>query len=119
MSIDREPESKAAREIPRGRVWLRLAVVVLLISLAELSTLAKIIQYFPEANPAQYVSVATKMKIVHARVVLDGDRQLPVSRVCAPPAVWPIREDRLEAVVIPAVGVTLSMQHRSPPALTS
>ena len=96
------------------------AVILLLIAVAGLSTLAKDIQYFPNTNPTHYVSSSTKMKVVHAPVVLDRDRQLPLTRISLPsPAAWPIREDRLEAILIPAVGVTVSMQHRSPPALIS
>jgi hypothetical protein len=93
---------------------------MLLIAVAGLSTLAKDCQYFPKTNPTRYVSSSTKMKLAHAPVVLDGDQQLHVSRIAVPsPRVWPICEDRFEAILIPAVGVTLSMQHRSPPALIS
>jgi hypothetical protein len=120
MSLPEQKMNRRMRELHSRDIWLRVAVVMLLVAVAGLSTLAKNIQYFPKTNPTHYVSSSTKMKVVHAPVVLDRDRQLPVSKISVPPrTVWPIREDRLEAVLIPAVGVTVSMQHRSPPASIS
>jgi hypothetical protein len=120
MSLPEQNKNQRIGEAHSRDIWLRVAVILLLIAVAGLSTFAKNIQYFPDTNPTHYVSSSTKMKVIHAPVVLDGDRQLPVSKISVPsPTVWPIREDRLEAILIPAVGVTVSMQHRSPPASIS
>lgn len=120
MSLLTQDKNQQTRKARPGDIGLRVTIVVLLVAVAGLSTLAKNIQYFPKTNPAHYVTSSTKMKVVHAPVVLESDRQLPARRIQAPsPAVWPVCKDRLESPLIPAVGVTISMQHRSPPAFIS
>jgi hypothetical protein len=120
MIVAKESKTQCLQQKDPDRIWLRVAVVMLLVAVAGLSTLAKDCQYFPKTNPTRYVSSSTKMKVVHAPAVLEEDRQLPVSRISVPsPTVWPIREDRFETVLLPAIGVTVSMQHRSPPASIS
>jgi hypothetical protein len=121
MGFAKDIENQRTRKTRRRHgIWLRVLVVTLLVAVAGLSTLAKNTQYLPKTNPAQYVTSATKMKVVHSPVVLNRDRQLPVSRIIvAPPAIWPAREDLWDVPLIPAVGVTVSMQHRSPPAFIS
>jgi hypothetical protein len=116
MNLPQQNKNQRMIEARFLDIWLRVAVVMLLVAVAGLSTLAKNIQYFPKTNPTHYVTSSTKMKVVHAPVVLERDRQLPVSEVSLPsPRVWSAREDRFEGILIPAIGVTVSMQHRSPP----
>ena len=101
----------------RQVLWLRVAAVVLLIGVAGLSTLAKNGQYYPGAQPVKYVSLSTKMDVTPAPTALEPVRQQPATKLVPPHPVSlaSLRED-LAAPPIERVGVTVSMQHRSPPA---
>jgi len=95
-------------------MWLRAAVVILLVTVAGLSTLAKNSQYFPKTNPAQHLSISTKMNVAHAPAVLPGDR-LQVARISPPPSIQASRLEQFETAPIGQIGIAVSKQHRSPP----
>jgi hypothetical protein len=96
--------------------WMRVCVVLLLISVAGLSTVAKDGQYFPKTNPARFLSMSTKMNLTHAPIVLDGARTQPVVRIAPPlPSVRITRIERSEPVPVQRISVRVSLQHRSPP----
>jgi hypothetical protein len=107
-----------------GAPWLlnrqtlakRFTVILLLFTLAGLFTLAKTGQYYPESNPAQHVSVSIKMNVTHPSLkAVEEPRQ---SLICFLPPQPPPRPQRVQSKepspIVP-VGVTVSMQHRSPP----
>jgi hypothetical protein len=99
------------------RLWLRLSVVMLLISVAGLSTLAKDGQYYPKTHPARYVSISTKMNVSHAPILVSRDKLQLIARISPPlPTIRRIPADRSEAVPTLRIGVIVSMQHRSPPS---
>ena len=63
-SLSEQIKNERTRESLSRDIWLRVAVVMLLVAVAGLSTLAKNIQYFPKTSPTHYVSSSTKMKVV-------------------------------------------------------
>jgi hypothetical protein len=103
------------RRVLRG-IATRVSVVLLLILLAGLSTLAKNGLYFSSANAAHHVSMSTKMNVAHAPAVVVVGQLKPFPRTLQLlPIVQRTRVERFTSVPIPQLGVTLSMQHRSPP----
>jgi hypothetical protein len=98
---------------------LNISIVLLLFAVAGLSTLAKNSQYFPKSNPTHYVNIATKMKAAPSRVVVQRERLSPVAKVLPPKSEVSNRYTAKEEanLPLPSVGVTVSIQHRSPPSL--
>jgi hypothetical protein len=98
----------------------KLAIILLLVGLGGLATLAKDGQYYPPTTAVRHVSLSTKMNVTHASVVFDRgalDNFAPLVTPKARPAVG----KRIEPQPLPiaSVGVTVSVQHRSPPAVLS
>lgn len=100
------------------RSLLNVSIVVLLFAVAGLSTLAKNSQYFPKSNPTHYVNIATKMKAAPSRVAVQRERLSPVAKVLPPKSEVLNRYAAKEEanLPLPSVGVTVSVQHRSPPS---
>jgi|SRR5580658_9646308 hypothetical protein len=96
---------------------LNISIVVLLFAVAGLTTVAKTGQYFPKSNPTHYVNIATKMKAAPSCVVVRRDRLSPIAKVLPPKSEGAyIKAVKEEAdLPFPSVGVTISIQHRSPP----
>jgi len=97
------------------RICSRTLIVLLLVSVAGLSTFAKDSLYQFHSSSARYVSISNKMQLAHAPVVEHG-AAMPVllTLPAMPESPRPCRESRYHFFV-PSVGVTLSLQHRSPP----
>ena len=92
------------------------AVVLLLFAVTALSTLAKNSQYFSRSNPAHYLNISSKMKVSHLPVVIDRTPLRPVARFIPPqPDMRIARVAEEEIPALPSIGVTVSLQHRSPP----
>jgi hypothetical protein len=91
-------------------------VVLLLFAVAGLSTLAKNSQYFPKSNPAHYVNASNKMKAAPSADVLERAPLYPIAKVVLPQPCAP-RNHGVEEISLPSpsIGVTVSIQHRSPP----
>ena len=97
---------------------LNISIVLMLFAVAGLSTLAKNSQYFPKSNPTHYVNIAAKMKPAPSRVVVQRERLSPVAKVLPPKSEVLNRYAAKEEanLPLPSVGVTVSVQHRSPPS---
>src|SRR5580704_11929490 len=97
---------------------LNISIVLMLFAVAGLSTLAKNSQYFPKSNPTHYVNIATKMKAAPSRVVVQRERLSPVAKLLPPKSEVLNRYAAKEEanLPLPSVGVTVSVQHRSPPS---
>jgi hypothetical protein len=93
-------------------------VMLMLFAVAGLSTLAKNSQYFPKSNPTHYVNIASKMKVATSRVIVQRDRTSPVANVMPPKPFIPKKHTAEEEADLPctSVGVSVSIQHRSPPS---
>jgi len=106
---------------PLRRHWqlkmgLSIAVVMLVIAVAGLSTAAKNGQYFSPKSPIRSISISTKMNVTRTPVVFTGEPVQPVARIVHLQP--PIQASRLEEAVIspvPRVTVTASTRHRAPP----
>jgi hypothetical protein len=105
---------------PFRKPAIRIAVVLLLFSVAGLATLAKNAQYLPKSNSARYITCATKMKAAQSALEADQKPLRPVARVIpVRPAHRPSRLDEPEAPPIQLIGLTISLRHRSPPLFAS
>jgi hypothetical protein len=106
----------ANRNDSPGFLARTILIFLLLLAVAGLSTAAKRGQYYPGSSPDRHVSISTKMNVSHAPVVVAGDQQRPDVRLAPPPPVIPAtRFEHSEAPSVERIGVTVSMQHRSPP----
>jgi hypothetical protein len=92
------------------------AVVLLLFAVTGLSTLAKNSQYFPTSNSAHYINISSKMKAAPAPVLLERAPLQPIAKVVPPKPCAPVNHGVDEIPLpSPSIGVTVSIQHRSPP----
>jgi len=96
----------------------RLILFLLLFTVPFLTTAAKNSWYLPQSNQVHYLTPASKLRTAHAPVVEEG---LPVQNpfqltvpmpVLQVPTAWP----EAPQPAIPSIGVTISLQHRSPPS---
>jgi hypothetical protein len=95
-------------------------VLLLLFAVTGLSTLSKNSLYFPNSHPTHYVNISSKMKGAPAPVVLERAPLCAIAKV-VPPQPFTPRNHGVEEISLPSpsIGVTVSIQHRSPPSLKS
>jgi hypothetical protein len=92
------------------------AIVLLLLAVTALTTLAKNSQYFSRSHPAHYINIASKMTESHLPAVIDRTPLRPIARFIPPqPETQITQVVRAEIPALPSIGVTVSLQHRSPP----
>jgi hypothetical protein len=116
-SVEATSEGQVLERKKPSPIWPRVAVLFLLVALTGLSTFAKYTPYLPRTNPSHFVNHATKMKVAQSPVVLDRVPLYPVATVIPPrPAYRPRCTDRPVAPPIQLIGLTVSLQHRSPPS---
>jgi hypothetical protein len=116
MTIAMTATSRGHRGNSQSPIWPRAAVLFLLLALAGLSTFAKYTPYLPKTDPSHFVNNATKLKVAPSPLVLDRAPLHPVAAVVPPrPAYRPRRSDEPLAPPIEVIGLTVSIQHRSPP----
>jgi len=103
--------SRSAVYVKRG------LLILLLLTVPTLSTLAKDSWYLPASNPVHYLNIASKMQVPHCPLVLHK-AVLDFVAVLIPfrPICQRMRGRDLEPPA-PSIAVTVSLQHRSPPAL--
>lgn len=104
----------------RSRNWQaairQITVALLLFTVLGLFTLAKTGQYYPESNPAQHLSVSIKMNIAHSSIeAAEEPQDVAICFFLPQPPPRQHRAQMEEPPPIVPVGVTVSMQHRSPP----
>jgi hypothetical protein len=106
----------------RNLVVIRIAVVMLLASLAGFSTLAKTTQYLPKSNPARFLSIASKMKADCLPVTLKAPAPQPRSQAIAlmillptEPIVRHSNPEDCDTRFIEHLGIAVSVRHRAPP----
>lgn len=110
------PESAQIRR--NRQLHLRVAIVVLLIAIAGLVTLAKNTPYYHSpSNHVQYLNISSKMKVAQAPAILTETPLALLARFVPPPQkVRASHVCEMEVIEVPALAVTLNLQHRSPPA---
>jgi hypothetical protein len=100
------------------RIVCRVAILALLFAVAGFATAAKKSWYSPRSNPAHYLSISSKVKVSVAQVDLaDTQFRVPVARVVVTQLIRRTNHPPIEnAPPVPQIGVTVSLQHRSPPS---
>jgi hypothetical protein len=89
---------------------------MLLVLVPILSTLAKNSVYYPPSNLTHYVSISSKMNETHAPLIPEVAKMHPLANVVPSLPMFPrIRKAQMDAPPIPQIGVTISLQFRSPP----
>jgi hypothetical protein len=119
MMLDSTTQPRCA-EARRLNIWRtiikRFTIILLLFTVAGLFAMAKTGQYYPKSNPAQHVSVSIKMNVVHSSLEAAEEPEQVVIRFLPPqPPVRPQQVQLDEPSPVVPVGITVSMQHRSPP----
>jgi hypothetical protein len=98
-------------------VLLGTAIVLLVFQMVCLSALAKQNQALPSSNPERFLSNATKMVVRHLPTpLLPALLEVVVQAVPLQPGfriICPICPERVE---VPQIGLTVLLQHRSPPS---
>jgi hypothetical protein len=93
-----------------------MAILGLLVAVVGFSTAAKNSCYYSQSHPVHYLSISSKMTVIHASPVFDRTPIRMVARIVPPkPQVFSIPQDRLQAPPILKVSVRVALQHRSPP----
>jgi hypothetical protein len=95
----------------------RIAILLLIFSIAGLSATAKQSKYLPKSNPAHFLGKATKMGVPHHPVPF-----IPAP-LCLVAKVTPRQAESQTAFILdfekprlPEIAVMVSLQHRSPPS---
>jgi hypothetical protein len=116
VTTPRQSANQTGQGAQARRVYLKVGVVMLLLAIAGFATLAKNSQYLSRSNPAHYINISSKMKVSHSPVVIDRTPLRPVARFIPPqPELRIVRMVEKEIPALPSMGVTVSLQHRSPP----
>lgn len=92
-------------------------LALLLFAVPALSTLAKNSWYLPQSNPVHYLNIASKMQVPHVPVVLEKAPLRPIAMIIPPPEVIGSTREPDREPPKPSIGVTVALQHRSPPSL--
>ncbi|PYU29278.1 MAG: hypothetical protein DMG32_00470 [Acidobacteria bacterium] len=93
-------------------------LALLLFAVPTLATLAKNSWYLPSSNPGHYLNIASKMQLRHCPIILEKAPLQPIAKLVPPqPVARSTREPDSEPPK-PSIGVTVSLQHRSPPSLS-
>ena len=116
MNTELKSAKQTTHSAESRRICLKVGVVMLLLAIAGFSTLAKNSQYLSRSNPAHYINISSKMKVSHSPVVIDRTPLRPIARFIPPqPEMRIARVVEEEIPALPSIGVTISLQHRSPP----
>jgi hypothetical protein len=98
------------------KLFARIAIFALLFAVVSFSTAAKNSCYYSQSHPVHYLSISSKMKVVHAAPVFDHAPLRIVAKVVLPqPQKESARTDRPDVPPTPQISVRVSLQHRSPP----
>jgi thioredoxin-like negative regulator of GroEL len=116
VNTESHTASQTGQAAQTRRVYVKVGVVMLLLAIAGFATLAKNSQYLSRSNPAHYINISSKMKVSHLPVVIDRTPLRPVARFIPPQPEMQIARVVEEGIpALPSIGVTVSLQHRSPP----
>jgi len=117
-NLPHEPVARHAEQINGKRIWLRAGVLVLLLTVAGLSTLAKNSQYYSHRTETRFVNIASKMKVAKSPVVFERAPLQPVCRLVPPPPEYtePVRIEPPMPAIQP-IGLLVSPLRRPPPVV--
>jgi hypothetical protein len=119
MRLESPATSRAAIAERVVRFCTLSGLLVLLLAVATLSTAAKMSWYLPHGDAGHNLTAAVKMKIAHPPIIFEGLSLQPVVKAAPPlPEIRTSRPVEPEPE-IPSIGITVSLQHRSPPSQNS
>lgn len=99
-----------------SRIPKLAAIVMLIFAVAGLSVTATHGRYLPDSDPAHFLPSATKMNVAPPVVLAPP----PVCTLAKIPLVqilfWTLPLDEFEKLDLRQIGLTVSLQHRSPPS---
>ena len=97
------------------RLLVRAAVLLLLFAVAGLSTVAKNSRFLPKSYHARYLSKASKMDVV-SPITCDRPSLKPAAEFVPPKPTFHVTQwIQPETTPLRQIGLTVSLQHRSPP----
>jgi hypothetical protein len=103
----------------RCSVFSHLAILLLLFSVAGLSTVAKNSVYYQNSGSIRYVSIASKMNVAHAPVAVDRTPLRPTLTLVPSLLFAPSnRRDEPEVPSIRRIDSVVGLQFRPPPAVS-
>jgi hypothetical protein len=103
--------SRFSREL-----FAKMAIFALLVAVVGFSTAAKNSCYYSQSHPVHYLSISSKMKVVHAAPVFDRTPLRILARIVPPqPQEFSTRQQVPQTPPIRQISVRVSLQHRSPP----
>ena len=97
------------------RILARSVVVLLILAVASLSVVATHGRYLPESDPVHFLPTATKMNVA-APVALAPPVYAIVGVVPAQPDFWSQPFRAFQKLELRQIGLTVALQHRSPPS---
>ena len=99
------------------RLLAKAAILVLLVAIVGLSALAKQNQFLAKNNPAHFLVKSAKMNVTHLPVLFLPPTIYSFTALLPPAPPYPRSPLQLsEKIDLPQIGLTLSLQHRSPPS---
>jgi hypothetical protein len=99
-----------------GQAAAKIAVVLLLILLAGFAATLKFGLYFPQGDPIGHVAKCNKINVAHAPDTCDSAPVETATEIVPPePRCETFRREPPPPPIIRMLGLTLSLQHRSPP----
>lgn len=93
-------------------------LVLLLLAVPSLATLAKNSWYLPQSNPVHYLNIASKMRVPQVALVLNKAPLQSIAMLIPAPEVIRSTHEPEPEPPKPSIGVTVALQHRSPPFLS-
>jgi hypothetical protein len=108
--------TRALRVRP-GRAIIKIAIVLLVVFLAGFSTTLKYGQYRPQGDPIGHVAKINKINVAHTPATFDSAPVETATEIVSPePKCETLRrEPPPPPAAIQVLGLTLTLQHRSPP----
>lgn len=97
-------------------IFAKMAIFALLVAVVGFSTAAKNSCYYSQSHPVHYLSISSKMKVVHATPVFDRTPLRIVAKIVPPqPQDFSTRQHGTQTPPTRQISVRVSLQHRSPP----
>ena len=103
---------------PSALVWKRAVILLLLLAVPALSTLARHSWYLSPSDVGHFLLTASRTKVAHAPSVVEApqtERTVVVMTAPEPEAHNRTRWTPETPPQTPSIGITVSLQHRSPP----
>jgi len=99
------------------RILTVTSTVLLIVAVVALSVIATHGRYQPDSDPAHFLYTAAKMKVAPPPVCIPPSTYVFPDVLSTQPDLWTIFLQKSEKLAFRQIGLTVSLQHRSPPSL--